>query len=322
MSEIDVLAGIRNKKMVAYGASASGSAALGADAAMIMGYKKSGVYNEYQKKEISGEVVYTGRKGLGVNLGGSQYQKQISSKAGYTKKISETNGNISGIEINVNPMTSKKEVYYQKMPGISGAIGEGHYQIINSKQVINEQNLGGNVNVKKMKVVSRTTNVNEPENIGHNQSYRKQIIITSKNENNISQNSGNGESGMVIINNSRTATGVRRNSGNSKYSVNSKRSAKSGNGELSQQISSGQVVFNSRLKTDKGQNSTYSTHSVKEPRNIISTRTEYEKNVISKGDRSNEQITTETRKVTEIKKYNTKTKNVESLRDYGNKNGF
>jgi hypothetical protein len=288
-----------------------------------MGYKKSGEYNEYQKKVISGEVVYNGRKGLGVNLGGSQYQKQVSSKVGYTKKISETNGNISGIEINVNPMTTNKEVYYQKMAGISGAIGEGNYQIINSKQVINEQNLGGNVTVKKMKVVSRTTNANEPENNGQNQSYRKQIIITSKNENNISQNSGNGETGsMVIINNSRNATGVRKNSGSSKYSVNSKRSVKSGNGELSQQLSTGQVVFNSRLKTDRAQNSIYNSNSFKEPRNIKSTRTEIEKKVISRGDRSQEQITTETRKVTEIKKFNTKTKNVESLRDYGNKSGF
>ena len=221
-------------------------------------------------------------------------------------------------------MTTNKEVYYQKMAGISGAIGEGHYQIINSKQVINEQNKGGNVTVKKMKVVTRTNNANEPENNGQNQSYRKQIIITSQNENNISQNSGKGETGnMVIINNSRTVTGVRKNSGSSKYSVNSKRSSKSGNGELSQQLSTGQVVFNSRLKTDNRiQNSTYSTNSVKEPRNIQSTRTEFEKKVITKGDRSQEKITTETRKVTEIKKFNTKTKNVESLRDYGNKSGF
>ena len=99
VSEIDVLAGIKSKKVMG---AASSSAAFGADAAVLMGYKKRGKYNDYQKKLVKGEVVFTCKNDLGVNLRGLQYQKQIYSKVGYTKKINDINSNnvMSGIEIN------------------------------------------------------------------------------------------------------------------------------------------------------------------------------------------------------------------------------
>ena len=212
------------------------------------------------------------------------------------------------------------------MSEASGAIGEGHYQIVDTRDIINDKGLSENVNYKQMKVISSRNNNAEAdlENNGQHQSYRKQIIINSQTENEI-QNEGNGQIGSstVILNNSRKEIiNNRKNSGSSKYSGNSKKTGKSGNNDLSQQISSGQVVFNSRLKTDRAQYSTNSTGVMKGKPNVITTRKEYERKIITNGDRNNEQIVTETRKVTEFKKSSRKTKNVEPLRDYDSQNSF
>ena len=179
ISEIDVLAAIKAQKTMGY-AAASGAADAG-----LLEYKKSGEYNGYQTKVISGEVVFTAKNGLGVNLGGAEYQKRIKGNLGYTKKISNISSNkISGIEI-VNPNV-KSEINYQKMSGASGAIADGHYKIIGTKQVINDKGLTGSVSCRQMKVITnnKNININSPElDIGNNgqvQSYKKQIVITSK----------------------------------------------------------------------------------------------------------------------------------------------
>ena len=112
ISDIDVLATIKNKKMIGY------SAAAGEIDTALIGYKKTGEFKGYQTKVINGEVVFTAKNGIGVKLGGTQYQKQIKTNAGYTKKITNISSNkMSGIEI-INPNV-KSEIYYQKMTGAS-----------------------------------------------------------------------------------------------------------------------------------------------------------------------------------------------------------
>ena len=107
----------------------------------LIGYKKTGEFNGYQTKVISGDVIFTAKNGLGVNLGGASYQRQIKN-IGYSKKISNiTNSKISGIEI-INP-NAKNEILYQQMTGTSGAIADGNYRIIGSSQIINDKGLTG-----------------------------------------------------------------------------------------------------------------------------------------------------------------------------------
>ena len=120
------------------------------------------------------------------------------------------------------------------MTGTNEAIGEGKYQIVDSKLVTN-RNLGGSVSVKQMKILSSNTNNKAEADLGNSS---QKIIISSTNEKVINQNYRNDQqnkSTTVIINN-------RRNSESSKYcenSKNSKRSAKIGNNELNKNMSSG-----------------------------------------------------------------------------------
>ena len=304
----------------------------------LLGYKKTGDINGYQTKIISGEVVFTAKNGLGVNLGGTQYQKQISTKIGYTKKFS--NNQMSGIEI-VNPKV-KNEIFYQKLTGASGAIADGNYRIVGSK-ILNEKGLSGSVSYKQMRVFGNNNNSNSniinnsQADLGSNgqvQTYRKQIIISSNTENNL-QNELNGKpNSNIILNNTRTkdskksansslrqkdsvnSNPIIKDSPNSvKYNFKIKDSPSNLNNINDNQISTGKVVFN-RLRTDNSQ------HSSLVGQNQVSTRREYEVKIKTSRD-GNDKVITENKKITEIKfKKNKKTKNVEPLRDYDAQNSF
>ena len=308
ISEIDVLAAIRNQKMVGY-ASAAGTT----DAALLQ-YRKSGEYNGYQTKVISGEVVFTAKNGIGASLGAAQYQRQIKSNATYTKRISGNN-KISGIEI-VNPNV-KNEIYYQKMYGISGPIADGSYKIIGTKQALNEKGLTGSVSCRQMKVITKNINSPEDELINNGQSYRKQVIITSKTEN-VTQKGLNGSpiSNEVIKDtdskNSGNSYYVRRDSkksGNSKIrdspntgnNFRTKDSPKNSNNSyvINQQISKGKVVVNSRIKTENS-DSEKSPRSTQGKNKTITTTKQYQMKIKTNGDR-NERVITESKKVTEVK---------------------
>ena len=308
ISEIDVLAAIRNQKMVGY-ASAAGTT----DAALLQ-YRKSGEYNGYQTKVISGEVVFTAKNGIGASLGAAQYQRQIKSNATYTKRISGNN-KISGIEI-VNPNV-KNEIYYQKMYGISGPIADGSYKIIGTKQALNEKGLTGSVSCRQMKVITKNINSPEDELINNGQSYRKQVIITSKTEN-VTQKGLNGSpiSNEVIKDtdskNSGNSYYVRRDSkksGNSKIrdspntgnNFRTKDSPKNSNNSyvINQQINKGKVVVNSRIKTENS-DSEKSPRSTQGKNKTITTTKQYQMKIKTNGDR-NERVITESKKVTEVK---------------------
>ena len=317
VSEIDVLAAIKSQRTVGYGASTTTGAAPDTG---IIGYKKTGDFKGYQTKIISGEVEFTAKNGIGVNLGGTEYQKRIITKTGYTKKFSSINGNkMSGIEI-VNPNV-KTEIYYQKMTGASGAIGEGNYKIIDSR-IINDKGLTGSISCKQMKVVTNSKNININnipqiglENNGQNQSYRKQVIITSKTEN-VQNSELNGSPSSNVILKKRTKDS--KNSGNNNSRIkDSPKSGNSGNNSynINQQISSGKLVFNSRLKTDGSENSKRSIGDGKGQNKTITTTRQYEMRIKTNGD-NNEKVITESKKTTEVKfKSNKKTKNVQLLRD-------
>jgi hypothetical protein len=336
------LAGIKKKKIAGY-AAASGEA----DAAFAK-YRKSGDLSGYHTKIISGEVVFTAKNGLGVNLGGSQYQKKMYSSMGYTKKLSEINGNkMSGIEISLSP-EMKNEMLFQKMTGASGAIADGNYTIIGSKRIITtDKGLFGSTSCKEMKVMNRELHATKSEaDLGKNgqQSYRKQIIITTKTED-AAHNDLNGQlplSTRVVFNNRTLDTsknGMKRkdsqNSENSKNSKNSKNiqkvkeSANTGNNpflrdnpnsELSQQMKAGKVVFNSRLKTDNSHSSSPAGNDLNNK--AITSRQEYEMRIKSNGNQGNERIVTERKKVEVKFKNGKKTKNVEPLRDFESQNNF
>ena len=327
VGEIDVLASIRNKKMIKM-SKAKGNSSDDTDTTLLE-FKKTGDLNGYETKILSGEVVFTAKNGLGVNLGGTQYQKQINVKQGYTKKFTNK---MSGIEI-INPKI-KNEMYFQKLTGSRGAIADGNYKIIGTDLM--NKGLSGSISCRQMKIVKKEINENNiPEaDLGTNgiqQSYRKQIIISNNVRNNL-QNELNGQPNTnitnVILNNSRTKENsniyLRKkdslNSGSNNARIEDSPNSIKNNYDINQQMSMGKVVFNSRLRTDSGQNSPISAGG-KMGNKANSTRREYEIKINSSRD-GNEKIITQTKKTTEIKFKNKKTKNVEPLRDYDLQNNF
>ena len=150
-SEIDVLAGIRNRKiMMSYG-----------DEQL-----KNSNYG-YEKKEINGQVIFTPKSELGVNLGGAQYKCQRSGNTEYYYKTQ--NKNISGIEI--KKQNYGKMIYERMSKG--ELINQGDYEIIR-----------GNNSSNGYKHISTTyTNRHmgkEKEPKDSKSKNKKQIIINSQ----------------------------------------------------------------------------------------------------------------------------------------------
>ena len=108
-SDVDILAGIKKKKMLAI---SSGK-----------GLSTSG----FNKKIINGEVIFSPKNSLGVNLGGAKYKKEILIKKQLQLYNKTEHNKISGIEISGN----NGEIHSERMSGIGGTIKEGNYQIIN-----------------------------------------------------------------------------------------------------------------------------------------------------------------------------------------------
>jgi hypothetical protein len=303
IGEIDVLAAIKTQKTMGY-ASVSGAADAG-----LLEYKKSGEYNGYQTKVISGEVVFTAKNGLGVNLGGAEYQKRIKGSLGYTKKITDINTNkISGIEI-IN-QNAKNEIVYQRMSGVSGAIADGNYKIIGTKQIVKDKGLSGSVSCKQMKIITSNSknmnvNINSPElDIGNNgqvQSFKKQVVITSK-TGNVNQKGLNGSPSSNVIFNSRTVT-------NGKLNIKKRGSQNSGNRSNNSRIKDSPSSENNIIVNDSPNNANQMKKIIEFNQNIqsvegqnktLTTTKQYQMKIKTKGDKS-EKIITETKKTTEVK---------------------
>jgi len=151
-SDVDVLAGIKRQATMTFTGAKSG----------------------YNKQIINGEVIFTPKVNLGVNLGGAKYKKEIKTKKGITYNNTET-GRVSGIEINA----SNGEVYYEKMSGIGGAIKEGSYKVTNgsSKGLIKRKKLK-NVCQSTTNMLTSQKKLGEPcDNIKKN--IKKQVIVKS-----------------------------------------------------------------------------------------------------------------------------------------------
>ena len=289
ISDIDVLAGIRNKNMI-------GQAEL------------TKIANGYETKVISGDVEYTYKNGLGVNLGGSQYQKQLRTQINYSKKLTSSlsSSKMTGVEIKFN-RNMKGGMHFEKMSATTGIIGEGNYKVFND----NKNN--GITSIKKQIIMSSTQNgINGQSNViinnRLNQSPKSQNIITNSN---LARLSNQKSAGNILI--------KKRESNKSNESPMSMNI----NNDMNQQIKIGNVVFNSKIKSEKGQftPNSYGNMSGKDNM-LINSRKEFEKKVIT-GERNNtERILNDKKKNVEIKFKKSKVKNVEHLRDYDSQQSY
>ena len=288
LSDIDVLAGIRNRNMI-------GQAEL------------TKIANGYETKVISGDVVYTYKNGLGVNLGGSQYQKQYKTQLNYSKKLSNSlsSSKMTGVEIKFN-RNMKGGMHFEKMSATSGIISEGNYKILKD----NKNN--GQSNIKKQIIMTSSQNgINGQSNVvinnRLNQSPKTQII----NNGNLSRLSNQKSASNILIKKRES-----NQSNESPMSLNI-------NNDINQQMKIGNIVFNSKIKTEKGQYTPNSYGNMSGKDNIlINSRKEYEKKVLT-GDRNNtERIFNDKKKNIEIKFKKSKVKNVEPLRDYDSQQSY
>ena len=289
LSDIDVLAGIRNKNMI-------GQAEL------------TKIANGYETKVISGDVVYTYKNGLGVNLGGSQYQKQYKTQINYSKKLTNSlsSSKMTGVEIKFN-RNMKGGMHFEKMSATTGIIGEGNYKVFND----NKNN--GITSIKRQIIMTSTQNgINGQSNIvinnRLNQSPKGQNIITNSN---LARLSNQKSAGNILIKKRES-----NKSNESPITMNI-------NNDMNQQIKIGNVVFNSKIKSEKGQYTPNSYGNMSGKDNIlINSRKEYEKKVMT-GDRNNtERILNDKKKNVEIKFKKSKVKNVEHLRDYDSQQSY
>ena len=288
LSDIDVLAGIRNRNMI-------GQAEL------------TKIANGYETKVISGDVVYTYKNGLGVNLGGSQYQKQYKTQLNYSKKLSNSlsSSKMTGVEIKFN-RNMKGGMHFEKMSATSGIISEGNYKILK------ENKNNGQSNIKKQIIMTSSQNgINGQSNVvinnRLNQSPKTQII-----------NNGN----LSRLSNQKSASNILIKKRESNLSNESPMSLNINN-DINQQMKIGNIVFNSKIKTEKGQYTPNSYGNMSGKDNIlINSRKEYEKKVLT-GDRNNtERIFNDKKKNIEIKFKKSKVKNVEPLRDYDSQQSY
>lgn len=154
-SEIDVLAGIRNRRIAMF----SGD-----------GQLKETNYG-YEKKEISGEVIFTPKSELGVNLGGSQYNSQRSGNAEYYYK--KQNKNITGIEIK-NKNNCK--IIYERTSKGGRIINQGDYKIIRGNNSTNGYN--------QITTTYANRTYRQEKEPKDSKSKNKNKIITNSHENN------------------------------------------------------------------------------------------------------------------------------------------
>jgi hypothetical protein len=266
------------------------------------------IANGYEAKVVSGDVVYTYKNGLGVNLGGSQYQKQYKTQINYSKKLTNSlsSSKMTGVEIKFN-RNMKGGMHFEKMSATTGIIGEGNYKVLND----NKNN--GITSIKKQIIMTSSQNgINGQSNIvinnRLNQSPKSPSIITNTN---LARLSNQKSAGNILIKKRES-----NKSNESPISMNI-------NNDMNQQIKIGNVVFNSKIKAEKGQFTPNSYGNMSGKDNIlINARKEYEKKVMT-GDRNNtERILNEKKKNVEIKFKKSKVKNVEHLRDYDSQQSY
>ena len=137
-SDVDVLAGIQKRRT------------------MALDIQKTG----YQKKVINGEVIFTPKINLGVNLGGAKYKKEIIKRKALNLNYTKEKVNASGLEISGN----NGEIRYENMSGIGGAIKDGNYTIdngINTSKLIQHKNLTMYQSTNNIRKINKINNTND-----------------------------------------------------------------------------------------------------------------------------------------------------------------
>ena len=137
-SDVDVLAGIQKRRT------------------MALDIQKTG----YQKKVINGEVIFTPKINLGVNLGGAKYKKEIIKRKALNLNYTKEKINASGLEISGN----NGEIRYENMSGIGGAIKDGNYTIdngINTSKLIQHKNLTMYQSTNNIRKINKINNTND-----------------------------------------------------------------------------------------------------------------------------------------------------------------
>ena len=196
-SDIDVLAAIQRQKTMGFSSEVEGG--------------KIG----YHKQVINGEVIFTPKTTLGVNLGGAKYKKEFLCKKN-VKYCNTEQSRASGIEISGN----NGEVVFEKMSGIGGTIKEGSYKIVNgSASGIKVQ--------KKLKTIYQSTanikNSNKSStripNDSKKKNMKKQFIVKYKLK---TDNLDGSISSSASMNNNNTISGGNKNEVTKKIIFNSK----------------------------------------------------------------------------------------------------
>ena len=137
-SDVDVLAGIQKRRT------------------MALDIQKTG----YQKKVINGEVIFTPKINIGVNLGGAKYKKEIIKRKALNLNYTKEKVNASGLEISGN----NGEIRYENMSGIGGAIKDGNYTIdngINTSKLIQHKNLTMYQSTNNIRKINKINNTND-----------------------------------------------------------------------------------------------------------------------------------------------------------------
>ena len=137
-SDVDVLAGIQKRRT------------------MALDIQKTG----YQKKVINGEVIFTPKINLGVNLGGAKYKKEIIKRKALNLNYTKEKVNASGLEISGN----NGEIRYENMSGIGGAIKDGNYAIdngINTSKLIQHKNLTMYQSTNNIRKINKINSTND-----------------------------------------------------------------------------------------------------------------------------------------------------------------
>ena len=160
-SEIDILEGINIQRM------------------MTLTKKRENSMAGFKKKLINGEVIFTPKGNLSLNLGGAKFKKEIFVKKGI-KYHKQKSRELSGIEISGN----NSDFHYEKINGSYGFIKKGNNEIIKYNNDFMNEDLNAQ---KKLNTIYKSScNIRENNILSklpidtNKKQIKKQIIIESK----------------------------------------------------------------------------------------------------------------------------------------------
>ena len=160
-SEVDILGGIKKQQMLSVSS------------------RRELATSGFKKKLINGEVIFTPKNSLGVNLGSGKYKKELMIKKRLNLCNKTHHVSLSGIELSVN----NGEIVYEGMSGLDRTIKEGNYKNVNgsfyrglneerqSQKILNNTTYKSSIDIKgKEKVPTDSKKKN----------IKKQLIIKTR----------------------------------------------------------------------------------------------------------------------------------------------